>query len=194
MPLTLRLHGDSRPRQHGRNCIVCIHQIQNDRLLVQSPRRALSGEASHEACSMPILVRARLVGQSVMDRRFFGLVAWSGAGPPRTRWLSPPPWGPQAQPGCPSPPTPVGVRGVLCSGSLAGGGIRSGASLVLRWRIRGLIDQAPIDQADDVVAERGPQARRAAGRSARARAGGRPCLRAKVWGGFGSASRWRING
>src|SRR5262245_51597265 len=33
MRLTLRLPGASRPRRHGRNCIVCIHHIQNDSLL-----------------------------------------------------------------------------------------------------------------------------------------------------------------
>src|SRR2546425_6587609 len=29
-----RLCGASRPRRHGRNCIVCTHQIQNDTALV----------------------------------------------------------------------------------------------------------------------------------------------------------------
>ena len=39
-----------------------------------------------------------------------------------------------------------------------------------------------------------PQARRAAGRSARARAEGRPGLRAQFWGGFCYSSRLRLHG
>src|SRR5499426_4333831 len=113
----------------------------------------MSDEASHSVCSMPILVRSMLVFQSVMDLRFFVLVSWSGEGPTLTLWFSPPPWGPKAQPGFPSPPTPLGMLCVLGSGSLSVGCIISCDSLVLRWRIRGMIYQDPIDHADGFVAD-----------------------------------------
>jgi hypothetical protein len=83
-----------------------------------------------------------------MDRRFCILVSWSGEGPTRTRWLSPPPWGPKAPPGFPSPPPPAGVLGVLCPGRLAVGGIISCESRVLRWVIRGRIAQEPLEPAE----------------------------------------------
>jgi hypothetical protein len=105
---------------------------------------------------MALLVRSLLVVPSVMDLRFVGLVSWSGAGPTRTLWFAPPPWGPQAPPGWPSPPPPAGVLDVLCSGRLAGGCIIACASLGLRWRRRGRIEQAPIEQAEACGAD-GPQ-------------------------------------
>src|SRR5262245_18654915 len=106
--------------------------------IVQSTRRDMSGKTSHEACSMPILVRSMLSFQSVMDLRFFVLVAWSGEGPALTLWFSPPPWGPKAQPGFPSPPTPLGMLCVLGSGSLSVGCIRSEERRVGQaWRQRG---------------------------------------------------------
>src|SRR4029453_7752691 len=105
---------------------------------------------------MPILVRSMLVFQSVVDLRCFVLVSWSGEGPPLTRWFAPPRWGPKAPPGVPSPLTPAGVRCVLCSGSLAAGGIISCESLGLCWCRRGRIDQAPIEHADAFVTD-GPQ-------------------------------------
>jgi hypothetical protein len=100
---------------------------------------------------MPLLVRSMLVFQSVVDLRGFGLVSWRGEGPTRTLWFSPPRWGPKAPPGLPSPLTPAGVLGVLCSGSLAAGCLISCASRVLCWCIRGMIDQDAIDHADAFV-------------------------------------------
>src|SRR5262245_22490340 len=102
---------------------------------------------------MPIFVRSILVFPSVVDLQFFVFVSWSGDGPTLTLWFSPPRWGPKAQPDFPSPPTPSGVLGVLCSGSLAAGCIIACDSLVLCWRIKSMIDQDPIDHADDFVAD-----------------------------------------
>jgi hypothetical protein len=56
--------------------------------VLQSPTRSRSGAASRAACSMPLLVRARLVFQVVVDLRCFVLVSRSGEGPARTLWPS----------------------------------------------------------------------------------------------------------
>ena len=66
----------------------------------------MSGQASHKACSTPILARSILGFPSVVDLRFFVLVSWSGEGPALTLWFSPSPWGPKAQPGLPPPLIP----------------------------------------------------------------------------------------
>ena len=104
---------------------------------LQSPRRARSGEAAHAACSMPLLVRSMRVCQSVMDRQCLVLVAWSGAGPTRPPWCAPSPWGPQAHPGVPAPPTPLGGLDVLC--------VRSPA----RWGYMRTYDSAPWSASPD---------------------------------------------
>src|SRR5215475_16029569 len=99
--------------------ILWSESVRHD--ICQSVTREMSNEASRHECSTPILVRSILVFQCVVDLRFFVLVSWSGEEPALTLWFSPPRWGPKAQPDFPSPPTPSGVLGVLCSGSLAVG-------------------------------------------------------------------------
>ena len=81
------------------------------------------------------------------------LGSWRGAGPARTRGISPARRGPKVPPGCPLPPPPRQGAATYCS-SLPWCGLVCGQAFVLLWVISGMLRQAAREQAAGLVTDR----------------------------------------